>query len=64
MRRTTGAASARPGRWRQRRVSRACLYWKLTVGLPAPLVDTCTHNHDIVNDCETAFACNPLAIFA
>jgi hypothetical protein len=64
MRLTTGAASARSGWWRQRRVSRACLCWELTVRLPSPLVDTGTDNHDIVNDCETAFACNPLAIFA
>lgn len=63
MRLTMGAAIARPGEWRQRKFSRAYLIRPLTLRFAAPLVDTGTDNHDVVNDGETALACNPLAIF-
>jgi hypothetical protein len=52
--------------WVASALRRSCLpqLMKLTVGLPSPLVDTCTNNHNIVDNGETALACNPLAIFA
>lgn len=64
MRLTIGAASARPGE-KASVGFRSCLHaWKLTVGFPTSLVNAGADNHDIVDDGETTFATDPLAVLA
>ena len=61
IRRTTGAASARPGKLRSALNSFAPSETRLTLGFAIHLIDTCTYDHNVVDDRETALAADPSA---
>lgn len=61
MRRTMGASAARSARRQRARPGRRKMH-ALTIAFQPASVDAGTDDHDIVNDGETAFATNPVAI--